>query len=92
MTDFTARLANLRRPRLLLNAARFGLGDYRRERDLKRLIGTPTSPEATVDRLLHEEGKLEENRKCGDMGYSITHHIEVLIALLAESRLIARSA
>jgi hypothetical protein len=44
MSDFVARLSSLRRPRLLLHAARFGLGDYRRERDLRRLIGTPTSP------------------------------------------------
>lgn len=92
MTDFTSRLAALRRPRLLLHAARFGLGDYRRERDLRRLIGSPLSPEAAVDQLLHTEGKLEENRKRGDAGYSIAHHIEVLIALLAESRLISRTA
>jgi len=92
MTDFRTRLADLRRPRLLLHAARFGLSDYRRERDLKRLIGTQTSPEATVDQLMHEEGKLEENRKRGDAAYSIARHIEVLIALLAEARLITRPA
>ena len=34
MTDFAAILANLRRPRLLIRAARFGLQDYRRDRDL----------------------------------------------------------
>jgi hypothetical protein len=44
-----------------------------------------------VDSLLHEEGRLEENRKRGDAGYSIARHIEVLIALLAESRLITRT-
>ncbi len=92
MTDFCARLADLRRPRLLLHAARFGLSDYRRERDLRRLIGTPTSPEAAVAQLLREEGKLEENRKRGDAGYSIARHIDVLIALLAEARLFTRTA
>ena len=37
MTDFRIILANLRRPRLLIRAARFGLEDYRRDRDLSRL-------------------------------------------------------
>ncbi len=38
MTDFHTVLANLRRPRLLIRAARFGLQDYRRDRDLRRLL------------------------------------------------------
>ncbi len=90
MSDFRALLSDLRRPRLLMHAARFGLTDYRRERDLKRLIDLPASPEVTVTRLLSEEGKLEENRQRGDAGYSIARHIEVLIALLAEARLVTR--
>ena len=92
MTDFRARLADLRRPRLLLRAARFGLSDYRRERDLRRLITLPCTPEATVTLLMTEECKLEENRQRGDAGYSIARHIEVLIALLAEVRLVSRPA
>ena len=90
MTDFRTRLADLRRPSLLMRAARFGLSDYRRERDLKRLVDLPASPEATVCQLLSEENRLEEIRQRGDAGYSITRHIEVLIALLAESRLVMR--
>lgn len=91
MTDFSARLNELRRPRLLMRAARFGLSDYRRERDLKRLVDLPASPEATVTALMVQEGKLEDNRKRGDAAYSLTRHIEVLIAILAESRLVMRS-
>ncbi len=90
MTDFRAILSNLRRPRLLIRAARFGLTDYRRERDLRRLIEGATSPEVTVARLLHEEERMEEHRRKGDACYSLSRHIEVLIALLAESRLIGR--
>ncbi len=37
MTDFRAILATLRRPRLLIRAARLGMEDYRRDRDLGRL-------------------------------------------------------
>ena len=38
MTDFRIILANLRRPRLLMRAARIGLQDYRRDRDLRRIL------------------------------------------------------
>lgn len=88
MSDVRTRLADLRRPRLLMHAARFGLSDYRRDRDLKRLVDLPASPEATLCQLLTEEDRLEETRQRGDAGYSVTRHIEVLIALLAESRLV----
>jgi hypothetical protein len=91
MSDFRALLADLRRPRLLIHAARFGLSDYRRERDLKRLVDLPATHEQTVNQLLTQESKMEENRQRGDAGYSISRHIEVLIAILAESRLVARS-
>jgi hypothetical protein len=87
MTDFCARLAKLRRPRLLIRAARFGLSHYRRERDLRRLIELPAAPELAFDRLMRAEGKLEENRQNGNAAYSVADHIEVLIALLAESKL-----
>jgi hypothetical protein len=90
MSDFRTILANLRRPRLLMNAARFGLGDYRRERDLRRLVRCGLSPEDTVPSLISVEAELEETRLAGDATYSVTRHIEVLIALLAEARLLRR--
>lgn len=90
MTDLRARLADFRRPRLLMRAARFGLSDYRRDRDLKRLVSLPASQEATVCQLLTQEDRLEQTRQRGEAGYSIARHIEVLIALLAESQLVQR--
>lgn len=36
MTPLLASLSTLRRPQTLMRAARFGLRDYSRERDLKR--------------------------------------------------------
>jgi Family of unknown function (DUF6477) len=91
MSDFHTVLANLRRPRLLMRAARFGLDDYRRERDLRRLINGVTPPERTIPRLLWEEEQLEDTRKRGDATYSVCHHVEVLIALMAEARLLPRA-
>jgi hypothetical protein len=90
MSDFRMILANLRRPRLLMRAARFGLGDYRRERDLRRLVRCGLSPEDTVPSLMSVEAELEETRIAGDASYSVARHIEVLIALLAEAQLLRR--
>lgn len=90
MSDIRVILANLRRPRLLMHAARFGLGDYRRDRDLRRLASLTGTPEQTVETLLSVEEGLEETRLAGDAAYSVARHIEVLIALLAEARLLRR--
>ena len=37
MTDARAQLTQMHRPRLLIQAARLGVKDYRRDRDLRRL-------------------------------------------------------
>ncbi|MCU0827506.1 MAG: DUF6477 family protein [Tabrizicola sp.] len=90
MSDIRILLANLRRPRLLMHAARFGLSDYRRDRDLRRLVQASGSPEDTVPKLLSVEERLEATRLNGDASYSAARHIDVLIALLAEARLLMR--
>lgn len=90
MTDAFTCFQALRRPRLLVRAARFGLVDYNRDRDLKKLMKTPATPtpSSAVDGLLQEEARLEETRQAGDASYSIAHHVEVLIALMCEMRLL----
>ncbi|MDP3196314.1 DUF6477 family protein [Tabrizicola sp.] len=90
MTDCRTLLATLRRPRLLMRAARFGLGEYRRERDLRRYVASAASPEDTVTSLISVEAKLEATRVAGEASYSVARHIEVLIALLAEAQLLRR--
>jgi hypothetical protein len=99
MTDPFTRLAALRRPRLLLQAARHGLREYRRERRLRRLLpgtimpGTALPDEgAAVAPLLEVEAQLEEARRARDAGYSPARHVEVLIALVAEARALAPGA
>lgn len=91
MNDTTNRISALRRPRLLIRAARVGLSEYRRERDLCRLMATShvPSPENAVECLLNEEEALERTRRDGETGYSVLRHVEVLIALMAEARLLA---
>jgi len=88
MTHPHSALADLRRPRLLVNAARHGLASYRRDRDLRRLIDDALPPERAVPRLMTEEERLEETRRAGDAAYSAMRHIEVLSALIAEARLL----
>jgi hypothetical protein len=91
MTDLATTLATLRRPALLVRAARFGIAEYDRRRDLARLVhwqGTP-APEQALRELIATEATLEQTRREGAAGYSLARHIEVLIAMLAEARLLA---
>jgi hypothetical protein len=92
MSDFYSLLTGLQRPRLLVRAARHGLEEYRRDRDLRRLLGGPGLP-APIDALpvlMDEEARLEDIRGTGDAAYSLVRHIEVLIAVMAEARLVPR--
>ncbi len=93
MTATVPRLEALSRPRLLIRAAQHGLADYDRNRDLRRLLATavPPPPERALADLMAREQRLESARRARDATYSVAHHVEVLIALLAEARLAART-
>jgi len=91
MTDPITVLKALHRPRLLIRAARFGLTEYRRDRDLNRLVrghARLPSPVQALDTLLQQEEQMEATRQTGDVSYSIARHVELLIAMMAEARLI----
>ena len=90
MTDLKTALEALRRPRLLIRAARFGLAEYNRDRDLKRLIRRESAPTPTsaLGLLIEEEARVEEIRRSHTAGYSPARHIELLIAIVAEARLL----
>ncbi|PIE14716.1 MAG: hypothetical protein CSA68_09625 [Rhodobacterales bacterium] len=90
MTDLMSLLKSLQRPRMLIRAARFGISDYNRSRDLRHLLrsAVPPSPGQAIVRLVNEERLLEEKRKAGDASYSITRHVMVLIAMMGEARLL----
>ena len=92
MTELRSHIARLQRPRLLIRAARLGLPDYRRDRDLRRLIGTLSAPPppVSVARLLEAEDEVEEVRRTGATGYNAIRHVDLLIALMAEARLLPR--
>jgi len=94
MTDHFTRMAQLRRPKLLIRAARFGQRDYNRRRDLKRLIAAPElpQPEQVLQALLEQEERLEDARREGAAAYSFLRHIEILIAMIAEAQMLPRAA
>ena len=88
MTDFATMLSALRRPKILIRAARCGVVDYRRDRDLKRLLRQSAAPAQAIGSLLAEEKRLEDTRTAGEATYSIQRHVAVLTAILAEARLL----
>lgn len=90
MQDILTRLAELRRPPILLRAARHGALAYRRDRHLQRVLGygrVPRSAEA-LTRLVDLEAEHEDLRTTGYGGYSSARHLDVLIALVAEADLL----
>lgn len=78
----------LRRPRVLIRAARAGQTGWRRERDLPRLLrsdGCPR-PGSALPRLRAEEMRMNEARLEGAAEYDLHRHVKLMIAILAEMR------
>ena len=90
MTHPIDSLNALRRPRLLIRAARHGVAEYNRTRDLRRVIRAEgsVSPARAVSRLMALEAEQEATRQAGDASYSVARHVEILIALMAEATLL----
>lgn len=90
MPELLSLLANLSRPRLLIRAARFGTEDYVRKHALPRLLQTPAAPapKDAISKLMVLEDVQNERRRDGDASYSLNTHIELLIAMMCEARLL----
>ncbi len=84
MTRVSAEIVNIRRPKILMQAARMCAKGYRRETMLPRLLGASAARVVEVLRV-QEEG-LEGERQARMCTYSAQAHVEVLSALLAESK------
>ncbi|MEO0379827.1 MAG: DUF6477 family protein [Pseudomonadota bacterium] len=89
MQDILSMLNALHRPRLLIRAARIGAEDYRRAAHLPRLLGYGQLPRHgnALMRLMEIEGELNTLRLGDDSSYSLLRHIDVLIAIVGESRI-----
>jgi hypothetical protein len=78
----------LRRPAVLIRAARAGAALYRRDRHLKGFgaaIASPRRPAREVaERLAALEAECEAQRRAGAPDYQAQRHVLLLSALLAE--------
>ncbi len=93
MQDLLSMLHALHRPRLLMRAARIGAEDYRRDSHLHRLLGHGKLPPQgkTMMKLIELEADLNAQRLDNDSSYSLVRHVDVLIALVGEARILRTS-
>ncbi|MCJ7873811.1 MULTISPECIES: DUF6477 family protein [Roseobacteraceae] len=90
MQDALSLLSQLRRPRLLIRAARAGLIDYRRDLHLQRAMGgsTPRRSGPALIKLLEMEHELNDARVERSASYDVARHVEIMIAMMGEAALI----
>lgn len=90
MQDVLSMLQALRRPPLLMRAARIGADEYRRAAHLPRLLGYGVLPRhaAALLKLMEIESGLNDQRISGDTSYSLVKHVDVLIAMVGEARVL----
>lgn len=90
MQEALTRLRQLRRPRLLIRAARAGLPDYRREVHLGRALGAPPPRRSgpALLRLIEIETDLDNARLRRCASYGVARHVEVLIAMMGEAEVL----
>lgn len=94
MTDSLTALSTLKRPPLLVQAARHALTRYNRDRDLGHILGhtRPPSPARAVPELIDRERDLDAQRKAGQIDYDAGRHIRVLTALMGEAQALPEPA
>ena len=94
MQHCLTRLAQLKRPRIMMRAARIGAQDYRRNVHLPRILGPAQMPSHgdAITRLLELEDELNTRRTGDGVSYPMLRHLDVMIALVAEARLLRTSA
>lgn len=90
MQDVLSMLAQMKRPRLLMRAAKSGATEYARNQHLKRLLGSGSMPKhgAALLRLMELEKPMDLMRRNGDASYSKVQHVDLLIAMVGEARLL----
>ena len=93
MQDVLSRVTQLHRPRLLVRTARHGIADYDRVTHLRRLIKGVTlpGPAQAIVQLLELEAMAEEQRTTDRAEYSVARHVELIVALMCEARILKAS-
>ena len=90
MLDLLSLVRTLKRPGMLVRAARFGVDAYTRDRQLCRLLKvvTPPRPGEALMRLMEIEDTLDQQRRQRAAEYEVARHITVLTAIMGEARLL----
>jgi len=76
-----------------MRAARIGAEQYSRTNHLPRLLGYGVLPRhgQALLKLMEIEAELNTQRKTADAGYSLIRHVDVLIAMVGEARVLKAS-
>ena len=92
MQDPISRLNELRRPPLLIRAARLAQPDYERSKALKELFpGRSIKGSRQAIILLLDEEADQNSARLDDPGrYDLSRHVKIMIALLGEARLVSQ--
>lgn len=93
MEDVLTQISRLNRPKLLVSTARHGIDAYNRVVHLRRLLKTDAlpGPSNAILRLMEIE-QLADTQRCDNSAeYSIARHVELLVALMSEARILKAS-
>ncbi|MGL5010874.1 MAG: DUF6477 family protein [Paracoccaceae bacterium] len=90
MLDPMTVFETIRRPRLLMQAARHAMLASRRTHKLNDRATNDINNATVIAQLIAEEEKLERIRRSGEADYSVARHIELLAALIAEASRLPR--
>lgn len=87
MTQFQSSARALKRPKLLISAARLAAKKYRREYHLKALsqANAGKTEQKFFESLIEQENDLEWTRRSGSANYNVFRHITLLAAIIAEA-------
>lgn len=91
--DILQRMNRLKRPPILVRAAKEGALSYRRDTHLKRYFGEvpPMQSKDLLGRLLNLEDQSNDQRLAETADYSVTRHVDILIAVIGEAQIFRAS-
>lgn len=91
--DILQEVAALKRPSMLVRAAKEGALGYRREAHLRRYFGEQQRQCGAdlLSKIMRLETEQNVQRKTERAEYSITQHVDILIALIGEAQILRAS-
>lgn len=93
MEDVLTQVSRLKRPTLLVRTARHGIDNYNRVVHLRRMLKDTTipGPAQAILKLIEVEAVVDAHRVAGRAEYSVARHVELIIALMCEARILKAS-